>query len=54
MDSIKKKFLHDLIKECDSDVDRIIKAAKARYNYVFDKEDVIAVLESSRGGDDSR
>ncbi|MFH1675045.1 MAG: hypothetical protein ABIF87_16700 [Pseudomonadota bacterium] len=49
MDSIKEKFLHVLIKECGSDVDRIIGAAKARFNYVFSKEDVISTLESGQG-----
>jgi hypothetical protein len=50
VDSIKEKFLHSLIKECGSDVDRIIDAAKARFNYVFTKEDVISTLESVQGG----
>ncbi len=49
MDSIKEKFLHSLIKECGSDVDRIIDAAKAKFNYVFSREDVVATLESAQG-----
>lgn len=49
MDSIKEKFLHSLIKECGSDVDKIIDAAKTKFNYVFSKEDVTSTLESVRG-----
>jgi len=50
VDSIKEKFLHSLIKECGSDVDRIIETAKARFNYVFSQEDVVSKLESVQGG----